>query len=183
MRAVPFLLCSLLFAFSVKAEINDNDDRDLGQAKCRCEAPGENLYNRRLDQETDAFDDDDNGNSNDTQDRHLGFVLSSNRNYVINGVQVLPSSDAACSSARRDLEESNIHMNEEDTAELEQMDESEGIFQPDRMRKLPYSDGYESDGYEYRKGSKGSKGSNGYGYGYKGGSSKSKSSVSRVQIV
>jgi hypothetical protein len=167
----------LLFAVSVKADHNNLDNRDLSRLQCRCEAPGENLYNRRLDQETDAFDDNDN--SNDNQDRQL-VLFSSNGYYIIRGVQVLPSSNAACSS-RRDLEESYIHMNEEDTAELEQMDVSEGIFKSDKTRKLPYSDGYEY-GYALRKGSKGSKGSNGYGYVYKGSSSNGQNSVSRVQI-
>jgi hypothetical protein len=139
MKRVPLLLCSLLFAVSVTAEINDRDNRDLGQLMCRCEAPGEHLYTRRLDQETVVFDDNDN--TNDNRNRKLGL-------YVINGVRVLPSSDTACSS-HRDLEESYIHMNEEDKeelkaaleAELEQMDENENIFKPDKMRKLPYSSG------------------------------------------
>jgi hypothetical protein len=142
MKRVSLLIFSLLFAFTVKAEINDRDHRDMGQLQCRCEASGENLYTRRLEQETVAFDDNDNTHQN----RQLGL-------YVVNGVGVLPSSDTACSS-NRDLKESYIHLNEEDKeelkaaleAELEQMDENEGILKPDKMRKLPYSNGY---GYEY----------------------------------
>jgi hypothetical protein len=133
MKRVVLFVCSLLFAVSVKAEISDHDNRGLGQAKCRCEAPGENLYNRRLDQETAVFDDDDDDNDNRNH-RQLPF-LSSSPYFVINGVQVLPSSNAACSS-HRNMEESNEEDNEEHFAELEQMDENESIFKPDEMRKL-----------------------------------------------
>jgi hypothetical protein len=63
----------------VKAEISDHDNRGLGQAQCRCEAPGENLYNRRLDQETAVFDDDDDDNA--TTQRQL----FNPKPYVING--------------------------------------------------------------------------------------------------
>ena len=130
MKRVVFSLCSLLFAVSVlvKAEISDHDNRGLGQAMCRCEAPGENLYNRRLDQETAVFDDDDNRN------RQLPF-LSSSPYFVINGVQVLPSSNAACSS-HRNMKESNEEDIERPSAELEQMDDHESIFKSDETRKL-----------------------------------------------
>jgi hypothetical protein len=132
MKRVVLFLCSLLFAVSVKAEISDHDNRGLGQAKCRCEAPGENLYNRRLDQETAVFDDDDDDNDNHNH-RQLPF-LSSSPYFVINGVQVLPSSNAACSS-HRDMEESNEE-DKELEAELEQMDENESIVRPDKLRNL-----------------------------------------------
>jgi hypothetical protein len=141
MKRVVFSLCSLLFAFSVsiKAEISDHDNRCLSEAKCRCEAPGENLYNRRLDQETAVFDDDDDDNTNDNRNRQLPF-LSSSPYFVINGVQVLPSSNAACSS-NRNMEESNEEDKKELLAELEQMNENESIFKPDEMRKLKGSKG------------------------------------------
>jgi hypothetical protein len=156
MPRLSLILCSLLFAVVVEAERSDLDNRELGQLLCRCEAPGESLYPRRLDQDAEV----------ENENRQLSTMLS-NGYYMIDGIRVLPASDTACSSGsfrERHLHQSYIHMTEEDKeeleAELEQMDENEGIVRPDKMRKLPYSNGY-GYGYNY-----------GYGYGYK--------SVSRV---
>jgi hypothetical protein len=171
MKRVLLLLCPLLFAISVNAEIEDHANRGLGQAQCRCEAPGEHLYNRRLDQETAVFDDDDDDNANDNRNRQLPF-LSSSPYYVINGVRVLPSSNAACQS-NRNMEESNEEDKEDIFTELEEMDENESItLEPDEMRKLKGDKGKGDKG----KGSKGkgSKGSKGKG-------SKGSKSVSRVE--
>jgi hypothetical protein len=161
MPRLSLILCSLLFAVVVKAEHSDLDHRELGQSLCRCEAHGESLYPRRLDQETEV----------ENENRQLSAMLS-NGYYMVDGIRVLPASDTACSSGsfrNRQLHHSYSHMTEEDKeeleAELEQMDENEGIVRPDKMRKLPYSNGY---GYGY------------YGYGYGKGSKGSKS-VSRVQ--
>jgi hypothetical protein len=164
MTRFALLLCSLLFAVSVKAEHSDLDNRDLGQLLCRCEAPGESLYPRRLDQEAEV----DNGES---ENRQLSTVLS-NGYFMVDGIRVLPASNTACSSGsfrHRHLHQSLINTTEEDKeeleAELEEMDENEGVVKPDKMRKLPYRTGY---GYGY--------GYNRYGYGSKG-----SKSVSRVQ--
>jgi hypothetical protein len=153
MTRFSLLLCSLLFAVSVKAERSDLDNRDLGQLLCRCEAPGEILYPRRLDQEAEV----DNENS---ENRQLSTVLS-NGYYMVDGIRVLPASNTACSSGsfrHRQMHQSLIHITEEDKEELElelqQMDENEAFVKPDKMRKLPYNTGY---GYGYN-------GYNGYGY-------------------
>jgi hypothetical protein len=162
MTRFALLLCSLLFVVSVKAEHSDLDNRDLGQLLCRCEAPGESLYPRRLDQEAEV----DNGES---ENRQLSTVLS-NGYFMVDGIRVLPASNTACSSGsfrHRHLQQSHIHTTEEDKEELEQMDENERAVKPDKMRKLPYRTGY-GNGYGY--------GYNRYGYGSKG-----SKSVSRVQ--
>jgi hypothetical protein len=90
--------------------------------------------------------------------------------YVIDGIRVLPTSDAACSSDavrhrrnRRNLQQSYTHMNEEDkvelVAELDQMEKNEGIFKPDKIRKLPHSNGHDGHGFVgYRYDYKGSNG-------------------------
>jgi hypothetical protein len=174
MSRLSLILCSLLFAVVVKAEHSDLDKRELGQLLCRCEGPGESLYPRRLNQETEV----------ENENRQLSAKLS-NGFYMIDGIRVLPASDNACSSGsfrHRHLHQDHIHMTEEDkeelVAELEQMDENESILRPDKMRKLPYSNGY-GYGYGYNYG---------YGYGSKGGKggkgskgSKGGKSVSRLQ--
>ena len=150
MPRLSLILCSLLFAIVVKAEHSDLDNRELGQLMCRCECAGENLYPRRLDHEAEV----------EHENRQLSSTLS-NGFYMIDGIRVLPASDTACSSGsyrHRHLHQDHIHMTEEDkeelVTELEQMDENESIVRPDKMRKLPYSNGY---GYGYGHGSKGGK--------------------------
>jgi hypothetical protein len=126
----------LLFVVSVKAERSDLDNRDLGQLLCRCEAPGESWYPRRLDREAEV----DNGES---EKRQLSAVLS-NGYYMVDGIRVLPASNTAYLSGsfrHRHMHQSHIHMAEEDKeeleAQLEQMDENEDVVKPDKIRKLP----------------------------------------------
>jgi hypothetical protein len=94
MKQVSLLLCSLLFAISVKAKKHNYlDNRSLqDEMLCRCEAMYEDLYTRRLEE---AETDDD------------GIV----NYYVIDGIRVLPPSDPACSigsSRRRKLKVSRV---------------------------------------------------------------------------
>jgi hypothetical protein len=136
MKRVLLSLCILLFAISVKAEIEDHANRGLGQEYCRCEEP----VDRRLDQETAVFDDEDDGNTNDNRNRQLPYSYYSPyySSYYDDGIKVLPSSNAACSSGRN-MEENNEEDKEELFTELEEMDENGSILKPDEMRKLSVS--------------------------------------------